>query len=73
MSASRSVVSFLTRGRSDYNGLQASLRQRASHGLEYLASYTLGTANTNQLGYYGSGGFTASEGTYVTFFSEVRA
>jgi Carboxypeptidase regulatory-like domain/TonB dependent receptor len=53
-----------SRGRSDYKGLQASLRQRASHGLEYLASYTLGKANANQLGYYGSGGFTAAEGTY---------
>ena len=40
------------------------MRQRATHGLEYLASYTLGKANANQLGYYGSGGFTASEGTY---------
>src|SRR5262249_43008980 len=53
-----------SRGRSDYNGLQASLRQRPTGGFEYLASYTLGNANTNQLGYYGSGGFTASEGTY---------
>jgi carboxypeptidase family protein/TonB-dependent receptor-like protein len=53
-----------SRGRSNYNGLQASLRQRASHGLEYLASYTLGSAKANQLGYYGSGGFTAAEGTY---------
>jgi hypothetical protein len=53
-----------SRGRSNYNGLQASLRQRAVHGLEYLASYTLGSAKANQLGYYGSGGFTASEGTY---------
>src|SRR5439155_1315230 len=53
-----------SRGRSDYKGLQASVRQRATHGLEYLASYTLGKANTNQLGYYGSGGFTAAEGTY---------
>ena len=53
-----------SRGRSDYKGLQASLRQRAAHGLEYLASYTLGKANANQLGYYGSGGFTAAEGTY---------
>src|SRR5713101_7335919 len=52
-----------SRGRSDYKGLQMSLRQRASHGLEYLASYTLGKANTNQLGYYGSS-FTASEGAY---------
>jgi hypothetical protein len=53
-----------SRGRSNYNGLQTSLRQRATHGLEYLASYTLGSAKANQLGYYGSGGFTASEGTY---------
>jgi carboxypeptidase family protein len=53
-----------SRGRSDYKGLQASVRQRATRGLEYLASYTLGKANANQLGYYGSGGFTAAEGTY---------
>ncbi len=30
------------RGRSDYNALQVSLRQRSMQGLEYLASYTLG-------------------------------
>jgi hypothetical protein len=53
-----------SRGRSNYKGLQASLRQRAVRGLEYLASYTLGSAKANQLGYYGSGGFTAAEGTY---------
>jgi hypothetical protein len=53
-----------SRGHSNYNGLQASLRQRAARGLEYLASYTLGSAKANQLGYYGSGGFTAAEGTY---------
>jgi hypothetical protein len=53
-----------SRGRSDYNALQASLRQRAFHGLEYLVSYTLAKANANQLGYYGSGGLTAAEGTY---------
>ena len=53
-----------SRGRSNYHGLQASVRQRSSHGLEYLASYTLGSAKANQLGYYGSGGFTAAEGTY---------
>jgi len=53
-----------SRGRSNYHGLQASVRQRSTHGLEYLASYTLGSAKANQLGYYGSGGFTAAEGTY---------
>ena len=52
------------RGRSDYNALQASVRQRNVKGFEYLASYTLGKARANQLGYYGSGGQTAPEGTY---------
>ncbi len=51
------------RGKSDYNGLQVSLRQRASHGVEYLASYTLSRTRTNNLGYYGSGGVQA-EGAY---------
>src|SRR5207302_438241 len=43
---------------------QASVRQRNVKGFEYLASYTLGKARANQLGYYGSGGQTAPEGTY---------
>jgi len=52
-----------SRGRSDYNALQASLRQRNVRGFEYLASYTFGRARTNNLGYYGSGG-VAAEGAY---------
>ena len=51
------------RGRSDYNALQVSLRQRSMRGLEYLASYTLGRVRTNNLGYYGSAG-VAAEGAY---------
>ncbi len=51
------------RGRSNYNGLQASLRQRNVGGFEYLASYTLSETKTNNLGYYGSGG-VAAEGAY---------
>ena len=51
------------RGRSDYNGLQASIRQRSVRGVEYLASYTLSRTRTNNLGYYGSGG-VAAEGAY---------
>jgi len=51
------------RGRSDYNGLQVSLRQRNAKGFEYLASYTLSRTRTNNLGYYGSGG-VAAEGAY---------
>jgi hypothetical protein len=52
-----------SRGRSDYAGLQMSLRQRNVHGVEYLASYTLSRTRTNNLGYYGSGGVQA-EGAY---------
>ena len=51
------------RGRSDYKGLQLSLRQRNARGFEYLASYTLSETKTNNLGYYGSGG-VAAEGAY---------
>ena len=51
------------RGRSNYHALQASLRQRNTAGLEYLASYTLSETKTNNLGYYGSGG-VAAEGAY---------
>jgi Carboxypeptidase regulatory-like domain/TonB dependent receptor-like, beta-barrel len=51
------------RGRSDYAGLQVSLRQRNVKGVEYLASYTLSRTRTNNLGYYGSGGVNA-EGAY---------
>jgi hypothetical protein len=52
-----------SRGKSNYNALQVSLRQRSWHGLEYLASYTFGKTLSNNLGYYGSG-FTANEGPY---------
>jgi hypothetical protein len=51
------------RGRSDYQALQASVRQRNVKGVEYLASYTLSRVRTNNLGYYGSGG-VAAEGAY---------
>ena len=44
-----------SRGHSDYNALQVSVRQRNVKGLEYLASYTLERVRTNNLGYYGSG------------------
>jgi len=52
-----------SRGKSNYNGLQMSLRKRSTHGLEYLASYTFAKVLTNNLGYYGSS-FVAGEGAY---------
>ena len=49
---------------SKYNSLQASVRQRMSRGVEFMASYTLGKVTTNNRGFYGSGGLTANEGAY---------
>jgi Carboxypeptidase regulatory-like domain len=36
----------------NYNALQATLRQRASHGLEYTINYTYAKSMTNSLGNY---------------------
>ena len=52
-----------SRGRGNYNALQATFKQRMWHGLDFMANYTWGKALTNNLGYYGSGG-VASEGAY---------
>ena len=59
----QNISTTASRARSDYNGLQASLRQRNVNGVEYRASYTLSRTRTNNLGYYGSGGVNA-EGAY---------
>lgn len=50
-------------GRSNYNGLQVSARQRLNKGFEFLLSYTLSKTMTDNLGYYGSGG-VASNSAY---------
>lgn len=42
-----------SRAMMNYNALQAVLRQRLSHGLEYTLNYTYGKAMTNSLGNYG--------------------
>jgi hypothetical protein len=43
-----------------YNGLQAGLRKRFSHGVEFQASYTYSKTLTDNLGYYGSTGVNAA-------------
>lgn len=48
---------------SDYHSLQVSGRKRLSSGFEFLASYTLSKAITDNLGYYGSAG-VAGPGAY---------
>ncbi len=48
-----------------YDGLQASVRQRQTEGLEFLASYTWSKALSDNVGYYGVGwGQTAGQGYY---------
>lgn len=48
-----------------YDALQASMRQRPTDGLEFLASYTYSKALSDNVGYYGVGwGQTAGQGYY---------
>lgn len=61
-----------SRGRSDYNALQASFKQRLWNGVQFLANYTYGRAMSNNLGYYGSGG-VASEGAYPVNSYDIEA
>jgi TonB dependent receptor len=42
-----------SRATMNYNALQATLRERVSHGLEFTANYTYGKALTNSFGNYG--------------------
>ena len=61
-----------SRGRADYKALQTTFKQRLWKGLDFLANYTLGEANSNNLGYYGSGG-VASEGAYPVNSYDIEA
>ena len=64
------IATTAARGRSEYNSLQASVRQRFDKGLEFMASYTWAKGMTNNRGFYGqfggpsSGGSLATEGAY---------
>ena len=41
-------------GMMNYNALQATFRQRLSHGLQFTANYTFSKSMTNATGYFGS-------------------
>jgi len=49
---SNSLLITESRAMMNYNALQAVLRQRLSHGLEFLLNYAYGRAMTNSLGNY---------------------
>ncbi len=55
-----------SRAMMNYNALQMTLQQRASHGLEYTVNYTWSKAMTNSLGNYGlnTNGFSGAFQNY---------
>ena len=56
-----------------YDALQASVRQRPTEGLEFLASYTWGHALSDNVGYYGTGwGQTGAQGYYYLDSTDPR-
>jgi hypothetical protein len=56
------IATTTSRSGSKYNSLQASVRQRAWHGAEFLASYTFAKGTTNNRGFYGVFGGGGLEG-----------
>ncbi len=56
------IATTAARSGSRYNSMQASVRQRAANGTEFLASYTLGKVTTNNRGFYGVFGGTGLQG-----------
>ncbi len=58
------IAATTSRSHSNYNSLQMGVRQRNTGGLEYMASYTLAKAKSNNRGFYGAAGFVNSEGAY---------
>ncbi|MEO6911043.1 MAG: TonB-dependent receptor [Edaphobacter sp.] len=49
-----SIVLTVASGMMNYNALQATLRQRSWHGLQYTLNYAYARAMTNSIGFYGS-------------------
>ena len=56
------IATTASRGGSRYHSLQSSVRQRMRHGVEFMASYTLAEARTNNRGFYGVFGGTGLQG-----------
>jgi len=56
------IATTAARGGSRHHSMQASVRQRSFHGVELMASYTLGSTRTNNRGFYGVFGGTGLQG-----------
>lgn len=49
----------------EYDGLQATLRKRLSHGFEYQVAFTYSKGMSDSIGYYGQGGQAGSQSAYM--------
>ena len=67
-----SISTTASRGRSDYNALQSTFKQRLWQGLDFIANYTLGRAMANNSGYFGNAG-VAGEGAYPMNSYDIEA
>jgi hypothetical protein len=67
-----SISTTASRGRSDYNALQSTFKQRLWAGLDFVANYTLGRAMANNSGYFGNAG-VAGEGAYPMNSYDIEA
>jgi hypothetical protein len=56
------IATTAARSGSRYHSMQASVRQRTQHGVEFLASYTLAKGRTNNRGFYGVSGGSGPQG-----------
>lgn len=67
-----SISTTASRGRSDYNGLQSTFKQRLWYGVDFVANYTLDKAMANNSGYFGNVG-VAGEGAYPMNSYDIEA
>jgi hypothetical protein len=67
-----SISTTASRGRSNYNALQTTFKQRLFHGLDFAANYAFSKTMSNNLGYYGSSN-VAAEGAYPMNSYDIEA
>jgi hypothetical protein len=68
----QSISTTASRGRSNYNALQTTFKQRFWNGLDFVANHTWGKAMANNSGYFGNAG-VAGEGAYPMNSYDIEA
>jgi hypothetical protein len=67
-----SISTTASRGRSNYNALQTTFKQRLWNGLDFVANHTWSKAMANNSGYFGNTG-VAGEGAYPMNSYDIEA